>query len=193
MAASTLLSFGGYAAIAWVPVYLQRVHAFSTGESGTILAFAIGIGGGIGTFLGGYLADRLAPRNEGWRVWVVVIAVIVYLPMAYLSYTAVLPYEAAAWFFGPATLGGVYLGTNFAMLQSKLPVEMRSVGAAISLFVLNILGLGLGPLSVGIISDATTASAGVDSIRYGLLAMIAIMAWGAIHEWRVGQLLNRGE
>ncbi len=190
VAASTLISFAGYAGIAWVPVYLQRVHEFSTGESGTVLAIAIGIGGGIGTFLGGYLADRLAGINEGWRAWIVCIAIIVYLPLAYLSYTATDPFWAAAWFFGPATLGGVYLGTNFAMLQSQLPVEMRAVGAAISLFILNIIGLGLGPLTVGVISDATMATAGVDSIRYGLLAMIIVMTWGAYHQWRVGNFLG---
>jgi predicted MFS family arabinose efflux permease len=191
VAASTLISFAGYAGIAWVPVYLQRVHSFSTGESGTVLAIAIGVFGGAGTFLGGYLADRLAPRNEGWRAWIVVISIIVYLPFAYLSYTATDPFWAAAWFFGPATLGGTYMGTNFAMLQSQLPLEMRAVGAAINLFILNIIGLGLGPLSVGIISDLTSATAGVDSIRYGLLAMIAVMAWGAFHQWRVGALLSR--
>ncbi|XOV83163.1 MAG: spinster family MFS transporter [bacterium] len=191
--ASMLLSFAGYAAIAWVPVYLQRVHAFTTGESGTVLALAIGVGGGIGTFFGGYLADRLARFSEGWRAWVVLVAVIIYIPTAYLSFTAADPFRAAAWFFGPATLGGVYLGTNFAMLQSQLPVEMRAVGAAINLFVLNIIGLGLGPLSVGIISDATAASDGVDSIRNGLLAMILIMVWGALHQARVGQLLARPE
>ncbi len=191
VAASTLISFAGYAAIAWVPVYLQRVHAYTTGESGTILALAIGVAGGFGTFFGGYLADRLAPRNEGWRAWVVCLATVVYVPFAYLSFSALDASWAAGWFFVPAALGGVYLGTNFAMLQSQLPIEMRAVGAAINLFILNIIGLGLGPLSVGIISDATAPTAGIDSIRYGLLAMIMIMAWGGVHEWRVGQLLSR--
>jgi predicted MFS family arabinose efflux permease len=191
VAASTLISFAGYAAIAWVPVYLQRVHGYTTGESGTILALAIGVAGGLGTFYGGYLADRLGPRNEGWRAWIVTIAALIYTPFAYLAFTATDPFWAAAWFFGPAILGGVYLGTNFAMLQSQLQVETRAVGAAINLFILNIIGLGLGPLTVGAISDATFASAGVDSIRYGLLAMIFIMLWGAFHEWRVGVLLSR--
>ena len=83
------------------------------------------------------------------------------------------------------------MGTNFAMLQSQLPLEMRAVGAAINLFTLNIIGLGLGPLSVGIISDLTSATAGVDSIRYGLLAMILVMIWGAFHQWRVGTLISK--
>ncbi len=187
--ANSLISFAGYAAIAWVPVYLQRVHAFTTGEAGTVLALAVGVAGGLGTFLGGYLADKLAPRSEGWRAWVVVGATIIYTPAAILSYVSEDAFWAAAWFFGPAALGGVYIGTNFAILQSRLPLEMRSVGAAINLFILNIIGLGLGPLTVGIISDITAPSVGIDSVRYGLLAMVLIMAWGAAHEFRVGQRL----
>ncbi len=191
VAGTTLISFAGYAAIAWVPVYLQRVHGYTTGESGTILAIAIGIFGGLGTFFGGYFADRLAKRNEGWRAWIVAAACIVYLPFGYLSLTATDPFWAAAWFFGPAIFGGVYLGTNFASLQSQLPVEMRSVGAAINLFILNIIGLGLGPLTVGAISDATAAVDGIDSIRNGLLAMLLVMVWGAVHQWWAGNLLSR--
>lgn len=191
VAGSTLTSFAGYAAIAWVPVYLQRVHGYSTGESGTILAIAIGLFGGLGTFFGGYFADRLARRNEGWRSWIVSLAALIYLPFGYLSITAEEPFWAAAWFFGPAIFGGVYLGTNFAILQSQLPIEMRAVGAAINLFVLNIIGLGLGPLSVGAISDATAAADGIDSIRNGLLAMLFIMLWGAAHQWRTGNLLSQ--
>jgi len=191
VAGTTLISFAGYAAIAWVPVYLQRVHGYTTGESGTVLAIAIGIFGGLGTFFGGYFADRLAKRNEGWRAWIVAVASILYLPFGYLSITAQDPFWAAAWFFGPATLGGVYLGTNFASLQSQLPVEMRSVGAAINLFILNIIGLGLGPLTVGAISDATAAADGIDSIRNGLMAMLLVMVWGALHQWRAGNLLSR--
>jgi predicted MFS family arabinose efflux permease len=192
VAANSLISFAGYAAIAWAPVYFQRVHGFSTGESGTMLAAAVGIGGGIGTFMGGYLADKLAPRNEGWRGWVVTVATVVYIPMAYMCFTAEDPVWAMVWFIGPAALGGVYIGTGFAILQSASPLEMRSVTAAINLFILNIIGLGLGPLTVGIISDFMSATAGIDSIRYGLLAMILVMAWGAAHEWRVGILLSRG-
>ena len=65
---------------------------------------------------------------------------------------------------------GIYIGTNFAILQSLAPVEMRAVMAAINLFILNIVGLGLGPVGVGFISDLATPAFGIESIRYGLLA-----------------------
>ena len=191
VACNSLISMAGYAAIAWAPVYFQRVHEFSTGESGTFLALAIGVGGGAGTFLGGVVADKLARKNEGWRAWIVCITTLVYLPSAYMSYIETDPNTALLWFLGPAAMGGVYIGTNFAILQSLVPVEMRAVAAAISLFILNIIGLGLGPLSVGIISDAYAADMGIDSIRYGLIFTLAIMLWGAAHEARLGQLLSR--
>ncbi|NKC01535.1 MAG: MFS transporter [Pseudomonadales bacterium] len=191
LSANILISFAGYAGIAWAPVYFQRVHEMSTGESGTWLAIMIGIGGGLGTFGAGYFADKLGKNNEGWRAWVVTAVTLIYIRMAILSFLAEDKFAALFWFAGPAFLGGAYIGTNFAILQSQLGVEMRSVGAAINLFLLNIVGLGLGPLTVGIISDWMTPTAGIDSVRYGLLFTVLIMAWGAIHQFRVGQLLRR--
>ena len=111
--------------------------------------------------------------------------------MSILAFTADHANSALFWVAGPAFLGGAYIGTNFALLQSHLGVEMRSVGAAINLFLLNIIGLGLGPLFVGIISDLTQPTFGIDSVRYGLLFTVVIMVWGAAHQYRVGQLLKR--
>ena len=82
-------------------------------------------------------------------------ATTVYLPSAVLCYLTADPFWAIIWFIGPAALGGVYIGTNFAILQSLAPAEMRAVMAAINLFILNIVGLGLGPVGVGFISDLT--------------------------------------
>ena len=65
------------------------------------------------------------------------------------------------------------------------------VAAAINLFILNIIGLGLGPFTVGLVSDLMADSAGVDSLRYGLLAMIPVGLWGALHYWRAGVLLAK--
>jgi predicted MFS family arabinose efflux permease len=189
VAAGTLVSFAGYAAVAWVPSYLIRVHGMSSGEAGTVLAFLIGVGGGIGTFGGGWLADRLALYSEGWRAWIVTVSIAVYIPFAAVSYLASTPGVAVAAFAIPAVLGGVYIGTGFAIVQSQIPVHMRSVAAAINLFIVNIVGLGLGPTSVGLISDLSRASYGVDSLRVGLLAMILVIGWGGFHYLRVGQLL----
>ena len=189
--AGTLVSFSGYAAIAWLPTFLVRVHDFNTGQAGSLLALQIGIGGGIGTFLGGWLADRLAPRSEGWRAWVVCCSLLVYIPFAALTYLTESATVAALAFTGPAVLGGTYIGTGFAIIQSQVSAQMRAVAAAINLFILNIIGLGLGPTTVGAISDWLRPSMGENSLSIGLLAMIVVIVWGGLHYWQAGRLLSR--
>ena len=189
--ANTLVSFFGYALVLWVPVYLVRVHEMGTGEVGTILALLVGLGGAVGTFFGGVLADRLAARHPGWRAWIVAVAYAMALPLAALAFLAESADATIALYVLPAMLAGAYIGPSFAIIQSNVPLRMRSVAAAINLFILNIIGLGLGPFSVGLISDLTMDAAGVDSLRYGLLAMIPVGFWGACHYLRAGILLGR--
>ena len=190
--ANTLCSFAGYATVAWVPTFFIRVHEMSSGEVGTMLAGLIGIGGAIGTFLGGWLADRLAPRSEGWRAWVVAISALIYVPFAWLCYTTESTTTAILAFSVPAAFGGVYIGCSYAIIQSHTPVAMRSVAAAINLFILNIVGLGLGPLLVGGVSDFYAADVGnQESLRYGMLAAVAVMFVTAGWYIHAGRLLHR--
>lgn len=189
--ANTLVSFFGYALVLWVPVFLIRIHDMSTGEVGSVLALLVGLGGALGTFLGGWLADRLAGRSAGWRAWIVVVAYAIALPFAAASFFAESATATIALYVLPAILAGTYIGPSFAIIQSHVPLRMRSVAAAINLFILNIIGLGLGPFSVGLISDLAADTAGADSLRYGLLAVIPIGLWGAAHYWRTGVLLAR--
>jgi predicted MFS family arabinose efflux permease len=130
--AGTLVSFTGYALVLWVPVFLVRVHGMGTGETGTVLALLVGVGGAAGTFAGGWFADRLSKRNPGWRAWVMVVTNAVTLPLVVAAFTS----ESAAatiWFYIlPAVLGGAYIGPGFAIIQSAIPLEMRSVAVCSS-------------------------------------------------------------
>jgi predicted MFS family arabinose efflux permease len=166
---NTLVSFTGYALVLWVPVFLVRVHGMGTGEAGSVLALLVGGGGAIGTFAGGWLADRLSARNPAWRAWIITAAVLLSLPLIAAAFTADGPTATVLYYAFPAMVGGAYLGPGFAIIQSHMPLRMRSVAAAINLFILNIIG------------------------RYGLLAMIPVSLWGAAHYYRVGVLLGRGQ
>lgn len=189
--ANTLVSFFGYALVLWVPVFLVRIHEMSTGEVGTVLAVLVGLGGATGTFAAGWLADRFSRRQPGWRAWIVVAAYLIVMPLAAAAFLVDGALATIALYVLPAMLAGAYIGPGFAIIQSNVPLEMRSVAAAINLFILNIIGLGLGPFTVGLVSDLTAAEAGADSLRYGLLAVIPFGLWGAVHYWRVGVLINR--
>lgn len=180
--AGSLHALYGYGVGAWLPSFFLRSHDFGTGELGTWLA-AIGITtGALGTFLGGYLGDRMASRDARWYMWLPALATVAYLPFGFAMYlvgngtTAMLLYAPAV------VLGGMYLGPTFAMTQSLVRPEMRALASAILLFILNLIGLGIGPWLVGALSDMLEPRHATESLRYALLIIVvAGAAWSVLH------------
>ena len=190
--AGSLIAFTGYAAVIWVPIYLVRIHGMGTGETGSYLALFIGVGGAIGIYLGGRLADYLSARfGEQWLPWLVAIVSLISVPLLYLCFTAA-SQTGALWAYAlPAALGTVYVAPGFALIQNRTPIEMRSVAAAINLFIVNIVGLGLGPFTVGFFSDIFSREHGIDGLRYGLMVTLIFIVWGSLHYYRAGVLLKK--
>jgi predicted MFS family arabinose efflux permease len=190
--AAALITFTGFATIIWVPIYLVRIHEMGTGETGTYLALILGIGGAIGIYLGGRVADYLSTRfGQQWLPWIVAITSISGIPLLYLCFTAA-SQTGALWAYAlPAAMGTIYVAPSFALIQNQTPLEMRSVAAAINLFITNIIGMGLGPFTVGFFSDIFSERHGDDSLRYGLMMTLIIIVWGCVHYYRTGVLLKR--
>ena len=194
IAAGALVSFVGYASVIWVPIYLVRIHGMGTGEVGSYLALLIGVGGAIGIYLGGRIADFMAAkRGQQWLPWVVAVSSLITLPMLYLTFMATTPMGAIAAYALPAMLGTLYVAPGFALIQNSTPLEMRSVAAAINLFITNIIGLGLGPFTVGFFSDVFSSTHGEDGLRWGLATTILILLWGVFHYWRCGVMIKRAQ
>ena len=189
-AGATLASFVGYGVVLWLPTFLIRSHGLQSGQIGTALAFLFGVMGGISTYVGGQLADRLGKRDVRWNVWVVAIAIVVSLPFTIAAYLARDIQTASLLSIVPALMSGVYLGPSFALNQSLVTVRMRSVASAILLFILNIIGLGLGPQIVGILSDFFQAQHGAESLRYALVCLSLVNVWTALHYFLAGRTLQ---
>ena len=155
------------------------IHGMGTGEVGSYLALLIGVGGAMGIYLGGRIADFMAAkRGQQWLPWVVAVSSLITLPMLYLTFMATTPMGAIAAYALPAMLGTLYVAPGFALIQNSTPLEMRSVAAAINLFITNIIGLGLGPFTVGFFSDVFSSTHGEDGLRWGLATTILILLWG---------------
>ena len=163
----------GYGVGPFVPALFARVHHLGTKEIGTALFF-LGFAGILGTATGGYFADRLAVRDVRWYVWLPGIATLVSVPFSTSVYLWSEPYEAFWIAAIPAVLGSYYLGPTFALAQGLVGVRMRALAASILLFVLNLIGMGLGPLVVGITSDVLNkyAGMGVQSVRWALVSVL---------------------
>lgn len=190
--AGSLIAFTGYASVIWIPIYLVRIHEMGTGEAGTYLALLIGVGGAMGIYLGGRAADTLSKHfGQQWLPWLVGIVNLAVLPLLYFAFTADSPMIAIACYALPAMLGTVYVAPGFALIQNITPIEMRSVAASINLFIINIIGLGLGPFTVGFFSDIFGETHGLDGLRYGLMTTLVIALWAVFHYYRCGVSLRK--
>lgn len=173
-----LAAFISYGTGNFLPSFLIRTHGFSSLDVGTSLALIAGFGGGLGTFLGGYLADKLGKQDVRWYMWIVALPVFLSLPLLLLAlFTSNATLVLVFLFF--ATLSGAfYLGPAIATTHTLLSPRMRAMGSAILFLVLNLIGLGLGPLSVGMLSDLLAPIFGDESLRYALAlaALVGVLA-----------------
>lgn len=189
--ASGLYAFVGYSVINWVPSFLIRTHQMTSGEVGAWLALIVGVGGGIGNYLGGVLADRFGARDERRRALVPAIAMAFAAPFSLVIYTTQSATLALVFLVLPTGLGLMYQAPAFAITQSLATPKMRATAAAVLLFVINIIGLALGPLATGALSDALEPRFGTDSLRWALLIVSSLFVWSALHFYLASRTLAR--
>ena len=187
---STLVVTVGYGAIAWLPTYFVRVHAMTTIDVGQILALLIGIGGGTGTALGGHFADRLGKRDVRWNLWLIILLALVGLPFSVGAYLATDTTWAIVLLAFPVSVGALYFGPTLAMLHTLVKPEMRSLASAILLFINNIIGLGLGPLMIGGLSDYFSADYGARALPYAMVTSTLLAIWASLHLWLAARTLR---
>ena len=183
--ATGIANFSAYGFGSWVPSFLRRVHEMGSGEIGTWIGIEAGVGGALGAIWGGRLADKLGARDKRWYLWVPALSLVAYFPFVYLFLLIENPRIALIAYFFAITFAAMHLGPAIAITYALVKVRMRALASAILLFVLNMIGLGLGPLLVGMLTDGMTPTYGAVSIRYSLMIValskfIAIwMFWSA--------------
>jgi predicted MFS family arabinose efflux permease len=187
---TSMSSFGGYAGIFFVPKFLIVSHHMSLVSVSVVLALLAGVPGALGTYFAGVLADRYGRRDVRWNMYVPIIATfisVIFAPIFFLT-----PITAIALVAGivPYMMGATYVGPAYAMTQAMVPLRMRARAIAILLFILNIIGLGLGPLAVGKLSDLLRPSLGADSLRWALTATVLTGLAGAFCYWRATRTLK---
>jgi MFS family permease len=158
--------------MAWLPSFLVRSHGMSLVHVGALLGLASGIGGFAGTVLGGWLSDTFGARDARWRLWVVAIALSI-APIFILVFLLVSDIRLVAGAaILSATITAIHLAPTAATIQNLVPPRMRARASAAVIFVLNLLGLGVGPLLVGWLSQRLQPLLGQESLRYALTPVV---------------------
>jgi MFS family permease len=180
--ACALHSVVWYASGAFNNAFLQRSHGMNVAEAGYWISVLAAIAG-VGTFLGGYLSDRLSTRmnDRRWYMWVPGIATLICVPFQFLAYLSPSLVVALPSFVGLMLMAAVFFGPSFAMTQALATLRMRSVATSVLLFIQTLIGNGLGPSVTGLISDQLVTSFQTDSLRYALVAIGVVNFWAALH------------
>lgn len=181
--ASGFSAFVLYAANFLAP-FLSRAHGMNTAAIGVQLGIAQAIGGAGGALLGGFLTDRLARRDVRWYAWFPMICILIALPFnvgAYLAPNAIMSivFANTALFF---TI--TYLGPTLAMVQSVVSLRMRALASSVLFFVLNILGLGLGPAVTGKLADIFAVNYNMGKAEGLRMAMIIVAFVALLAAWQ---------
>jgi predicted MFS family arabinose efflux permease len=171
--ACALHAFAMYGAATFTAAFLIRSHGWNTVAAGQLLA-VIGAFGLAGTYVGGWLADRLARerRDARWGLWVPALASAILVPLRFVAYLSDDVQLAVATLAATGFFGTMFFGPSFAASQALAAPRMRATAAATLTFVKTMLGLGLGPLLVGMTSDYLAPAAQSHSLRYALLLLV---------------------
>ena len=188
-AGATVTAIVSYGAIAWMPSFLLRAHQLELASAGLYLALVIGLGGGIVGVLGGRLSDLLRARDVRWSLWCVALALLAVKPLALVFYLAADTRLALAAFLLPGVIAGVYVGPALAVLHNRVPATLRPTASALFLIFVNLIGLGLGPLCIGAMSQYLFS--GTHALGYALAVMQLVGLWGLLHLLLAGRLLGR--
>jgi MFS family permease len=175
----------------WIAAFMMRSHGIGTAELGLWLGVVLTFCGLAGMLLGTYVMNRwFADREQSQlRLQAIAVAlatpffaVFLLIPDKELALQILIPQSALITAFAPSV---------YVLFQRLVPDEMRATMLAVMMLLANLVGMGCGPLIVGMVSDALTPSVGVDSLRYAMVLMSSLAAWAGLHYWLAAKTVKR--
>jgi len=181
----------GYGLAPWYGAFLMRTHGMTSAELGIWMGLILGVGGIVGIWGGGYLSARWFADDERSQMRLSAMSIIALVPL-YLVFLLVPQRSGALAAFVPlVTIFNVFSAPAFSLMQRLVADDMRATTLAVIMFLVNLIGMGVGPQLVGILSDAFMPRFGADSLRYAMLFTSVLALWAAFHFWRVGEAVSQ--
>jgi MFS family permease len=173
--AGSLQSLAGYGVGNFMPSFIIRAHGMAIGDIGWRLALITGLGGAIAILASGLLTDRLSERSQGWYALFPALAIALTVPLAFAVFLSAEPGGMFLAYLPYEMLGATWLGATLAVTHSLVGLRQRAVASAVLFFLVNLIGLGLGPLLIGTLSDLFRPEMGdADGLRYAMLGTAVV-------------------
>ncbi len=188
--AASVTAFLSYGKGLWTISFFIRTHGLSTTEAGLVMAIVLGLAAVVGTWLGGWFADRFGARDERHILTFPAIGMAIAAPLLFLGYYMEDWRIAAALLVLPTVFNAAYYGPAYGCVQGLVQPRARAVAASIMLFGQNLIGLGLGPFLFGVLSDALQPVAGQESVRWVLYGAAWLGLIPAFFFWRASLRLK---
>jgi len=166
----SLLTFGQ---AQWLPAYIERTFALPRPTIGPMLALTQGVGMLIGTAAGGPVFDRLARSSKVRPESLITALCISGVPVLSAVYLVGDAKAATALAGVAAVILGLPSGRLWAGIHAEVPVDRRASAVALSMLLASVIGQGVGPVAIGLLSDLLTASRGANALRYALLVTVS--------------------
>jgi MFS family permease len=163
-------SMMGYGLFFWAPSFLVRSFHLSLLHASLSFGALVLVGGLIGIWSGGALADRYGEKRRAMYAYIPAMAFLATVPFYAAGVLSTTLWISFAVLLVPTALGLVWLGPVLAAVQHLVPSNMRATASALFLFINNLIGIGLGTTLIGLVSDLTRTRFGAESLRYAILA-----------------------
>ena len=197
--AASIVAFNGYGAAAFSALFFVQNYggelkdiaaSYGMKELG-FFGLTSGVLGGVagiaGSWAGGAICDHLGKSDMRWHMTVPAVGALISVPAYLIALQAPTYWSALLLFMIPTFLGSIWYGPVYGNVQGLVHPRTRATAAAILLFIINIVGLGLGPLSVGIVSDLLASQEGWtrgDGARWSLIIFGTFGLIAALLFWK---------
>jgi MFS transporter, Spinster family, sphingosine-1-phosphate transporter len=189
--AFSVIYFFTYGILQWQPTFFIRSHALTGVKLGMWFAAIYGFGGVAGTYIGGEWASRRAANDERTQLRAMALAYGTLSIVSPFIYVVSNQYAAFGLLAFVAVCSGTVNGPISATIQTVVPERMRAVALAVILLFANLIGMGLGPLAAGFLSDTFRPRAGDESLRYALILLTPGYCWASLHLWRASRSIAK--
>lgn len=163
----------------WAASFLVRTQGFTLPEAGLMAGIGVGLFGALGSLMGGPLGDAVVRR---WGVQTLPAVPMIACSLACVSGLVFALGSSlvivAIGFVVFEIVSRAFTAPAYAILVTGVEPRMRGVVISAVQAVTNLIGYGVGPLVVGVVSDHVGGS---NSLKFGIAAVMIFSLWSGLH------------